>query len=104
MTLLYFLLSFVAYCVVAALPYTSFKDSKWYYILAISGLFTQGLWLAIAKLSKDNHDLLFRGIYFDLMITAIYLAIPLLLFDVQLTKGNERGLGLIGSVLIVSKL
>ena len=104
MTLMYFIISFLIYCAICALPYTSFKHSKCYYLLAVSGIITQGLWLTIAKLSKSNNDLLIRGIYFDAMITTVYIVIPIMFFNVSLTKMNICGIALIILGLFVSKL
>ena len=104
MTLFLYFFAFMFYIIIAGAPYTKIVDSNWYWSIALLGIVTQASWLGIAKLATDHKDIMFKGLYFDLMITMVYLILPILVFNVSVTRNNLIGILLILIGLVVTKV
>jgi len=79
------------------------KSSAWAYPLALaSGLMANSAWMHLARSVNDSTRLAILGLYWDLMLTGIYLAVPVLFFGARF--GIIQTLGIvfifIGIVLV----
>lgn len=79
-----------------------FKLSNYYLpaVLTIAVLST-ATWAHLVRTS-DNKSVLIYGFYWDLMITLIYLLVPIVFFSVKLTFNQSLGIGftLLGLILM----
>lgn len=83
---------FFAYCFIAWLSYSQYKDASWYYYAGLFfALISNFIWLTISKQTDDASQLMIKGLYWDAMLTFTYLAVPLLFFEARLTTYQAVG-------------
>lgn len=101
-----FLLGGLTYCLLVALCYTpSFRESNLYFpVGALLGVFTNVLWLHVAKLVGDRNKIIIYGLWWDCLIIACYAIVPILFFGVRLTGYTALGAALIVVGMILTKL
>lgn len=106
MIYLQFTLGALMYSLIAYISYSPvIKSSPWFYPLGLTGaLIANLLWLWISKTESVASNLAIKGIFWDVMLTLVYLAIPLLLFGVRLSNVQIFGILLILTGLIMVKL
>jgi len=105
MILLYFLLGFVIYSLNAYISNSSdFKQSQWYITTGILlGIIANFCWFSMIR-GINGNQVLFMGLYWDLMIVLTFMATPFLFFNLPLTLTKLIGLGMIVIGLVVTKL
>lgn len=101
-----FLIGMLMYVAIAYASYSeTFKASNWFYpVGVITAIVANLTWLWISKTEPDPAKILIKGLYWDSMLTAIYLVVPILMFGVRLTLVQGLGLGLVVAGLVVVKL
>ena len=98
-----FLLGAVFYVTLAFLSYSNFKYSTYGWVVAaVSGAAANIIWFSIARNTSDPTKLAVLGIYWDVMLTSIYLIVALWFFDARFTLSQTIGIILIviGIILI----
>jgi drug/metabolite transporter (DMT)-like permease len=101
-----FLLGMLLY---GAIAYTSYsealKASKYYFLIGLGAALVANLiWLLIARAEPDSSKLMIKGLFWDSMLTIVYIVVPLLLFKANLSMTQSAGLGLIVMGLILTKV
>lgn len=92
----WFALGALLYCTQVFLSYGPLKGSPWFLtVLALSGSLTALTWGLIAK-ANAGLELYRYAMWWDVMIVLVYLLLPLLFFNVQLS-----GFGWIGISLMI---
>jgi len=92
-----YLIGLVAYSSSAVLSY-SFKDVRGFYLIGcILGIVANLGWLSIARTTHNPSTLLMKGLYWDAMITAIYVLVPFMVATVKLTPYQ-----IVGGLLILT--
>lgn len=106
MIYLQFALGALMYSLIAYTSYSPvIKSSPWFYPLGLTGaLGANLLWLWISKNESIASNLVIKSMYWDAMLTFVYLSVPLLLFSVKLNSMQIFGILLILIGLIVVKL
>lgn len=106
MIYLQFLVGLITYCLMCYISYSAvLKSSSWYYPIGlVSALITNYTWLWISKVESNPSKLLVKGLYWDAMITLVYLILPLYFFHAKLNTTQSVGLGLIVMGLTLIKL
>lgn len=106
MPILLFLLGALLYCGAASLSYSeSFKGSPGYYLAgAAVGVAANLVWFHLAAITKDKGEVLKMGLYWDSMLTLIYMLVPLILFSVKPTTNTLFGIVLITTGIILTKV
>ncbi len=106
MIYLQFLIGFIVYTGIAYVSYSDWiKASNWYFPLGITGAILANLiWLWISKVEPNSSKLLIKGLYWDSMLTAIYILMPLVIFNASLNFKQSIGLVLVIAGLIMVKL
>lgn len=101
-----FLVGFVAYLCLAYVSHSKeFKQSSMFYAAALSlSLIANLVWAYIAKHETNNSALLLKGLIWDVLLTAAFLIVPLILFDIKLDWKHWTGVILIVSGIILLKL
>lgn len=89
--------------------YVSYNDTLksmniYFYIAALIGVLTNISWFYIAKHAANPSDILVKGFYWDAMIVACYVIVPLLFFEIKLTGFQIAGLTTILLGVILTKL
>ena len=81
------------------------KESWYYFPLGIGiAIIANFIWLSIAKTTNDSGEILILGAYWDIMILLTFIVIPFIFFEVNLSKTQYLGLGLIFTGFVVTKL
>lgn len=90
----------------ALASYSSFgKSSAWAYPVAlISGLMANAAWMHLARSVNDSTKLAILGLYWDLMLTGIYLAVPILFFGARFGTIQALGIALIFIGIVLVKI
>lgn len=106
MIYLQFILGMVLYSAIASLSYYgNFKQSQWYVPLGMFlGLTTSLIWFNISKAEPDPSILIIKGLWWDAMLTLIFIIIPLLFFGARLSMYQWVGFGLVLLGLGMAKL
>lgn len=105
--LLPFFTGFVLYSIICRLSYVNFNNfpSIPFIIAGLAGALGNVCWMYIAQTSITHKEILVKGLMWDIMITSIYLFIPLLLLDIQgLSLYNRIGIGLVFLGIILVKI
>lgn len=101
-----FIAGAVLYTILALTSYSSFgKTSYWGWVIAaIAGAVANLLWLGIARSVPDSSKLTIIGLYWDLMLTGLYVAVPILLFGARFSWSQGLGMILLVAGLTLIKL
>lgn len=103
MVALCFFGSFLFYTLAASLPFWNLP-AKVQYPLAMSiGLLTSALWTTIARNVAKNSIVVY-GAYYDVMLTSVFLAVPLLFTGFTLTTNQTYGILIMILGVVVTKL
>lgn len=105
MIYLQFLIGFIMYTCLASATYSeSFKASNWYYPAGVAAAIVANLiWLWIGKLEANPSVLVIKGLYWDSMLTATYILVPILFFGAKVSTFQIFGIAFIGIGLILTK-
>lgn len=101
-----FIIGFIVYGVLAATSYSdSLKSSNYYYLIGIAAAIVANVcWLYIAKQEPNPSKLVMTGLYWDVMLTLVYIAVPLLLFGARLNLWQGLGIVSIFVGIILTKV
>lgn len=101
-----FILGAIIYTICSYIPYiNSFKSLSFLtYLMLAMGIIANLSWLTVAKQAKSPTQLMLLGLYWDSMLTAIYLIVPFLFFNIQLTMTQFGGLVLMVAGIIITKI
>lgn len=101
-----FVIGFLLYSIMAYISYSeSFKQSKWFFLTGIGlAILVNAIWFSIAKNEAVASKLVLKGLYWDVMLTAAYLVIPLILFQAKLSLLQALGVGLIVLGVLFTKI
>lgn len=106
MIYVFFILGFIFSAILAYVDYhEGIKASKWFYPLgfALTGVTTYA-WLAMCKATPDPSLLTLRYVYWDAMLTIIYLGLPLAMFGTRFTSMQWAGIALMTAGTILTRL
>ena len=101
-----FLLGCLLYSCMAYLSYSSFlKNSPYYFVYGVTmAALVNALWFAIAKAEVNASTLMLKGLYWDVMLTATYLVVPLLIFNAKVTLMQGLGIAFIVAGVFLTKM
>lgn len=101
-----FTIGFIMYVGIASISYSeTFKQSSWYYPVGIlAAIIANLIWLWISKLESNPSSLVIKGLYWDSMLTAVYMVVPILFFGAKLNNYQIYGLLFIFIGLILTKI
>lgn len=96
------IVGFLVYSLICTLSYKNVPNNliNPYILVGVLGAIGNIAWLRVAKTATDDSNILLKGVYWDTMITLIYLAIPLIAFGVKLTSVSQ----ILGAFLIIAGL
>lgn len=95
----------VIYVISCWLTYSDYKNEWWYIPIGVFlGVITGIVWYTAVKVFDDKQRMYVFNLLWDAMMMAIYYIMPLLLFDVKLTKWMVAGMTLIVAGAIVIKI
>ena len=99
-------IGFVLYCLSVVLSYSyKLKASSLFFPIGLTlALIVNYLWLYIAKISINKHDIYLRGLVWDSMIVGCYVLIPILFYGVKFNITTAIGIGLVVLGLILTKI
>lgn len=81
------------------------KLASWYFPLGMAfSTICSFLWLYVAKNSLTKEDIYLNGIYWDSMIVACYVLIPVIAFKVRMAPLNVLGVFLVIAGIALTKL
>lgn len=102
----YFALGFLIYCLSSYISfYQPIKDSKYFLPVGMGLAIIANLaWLFLTRSMTDTTKILLIGMYWDLMLTLIYLLIPFIFFHVNLSTTQYCGIITIVFGIILTKL
>jgi len=106
MLYLQFFVGFLTYSCLAFASYSEFlKNHPLYYYLGISLAILANLsWLSIARAESNSSLLMIKGLWWDSMLTIVYLTVPILFFQARFSLVQSIGIGLTVLGLFVIKL
>lgn len=101
-----FIAGAVLYTILALTSYSSLgKTSQWAWVIAaLAGAIANIIWLSIARSVPDSSKLTIIGLYWDLMLTGLYVAVPILLFGARFSWSQGLGMILLVAGLTLIKL
>lgn len=101
-----FAFGFMLYVLMACCSYNeTIKSSQWFFPLGIAcAVFSNYLWLSIAKADPNSSSLMIKGLIWDVMLMLVYLIIPLLFFNAKFTTIQAVGVGLTLIGLVLTKI
>ena len=91
MTPTYFILASILYAIAASLPFLGLTAAYQYPMAMILGVGTSICWTAINR-SILKQDVVIYGMYYDSMLTLIYLIVPFLYINNTLTIRQMLGI------------
>jgi hypothetical protein len=94
------------YSFLASASYSqTLKVSNYYYIAGIlAGIVANVLWLSIAKNETNPSKLVMTGLYWDVMLTMVYILIPFLFFGAQANLWQVGGIATIVVGIFLTKV
>lgn len=101
-----FLIGILVYSLVAVTSYSeTVKASPYYFAFGIAlGVIANFCWLHIARQETDPSKLVLTGLYWDIMLTVVYMIIPMMFFGARLTLTQGLGVAAILLGIILTKL
>lgn len=92
-----YVVGFIVYFSLAYLSYdATFKSSKYFYICGLAlSLIANLSWMHITKHELVAEKLLVKSLVWDVMLTLTYIAVPILLFNAELSGGQMAGIVLV---------
>lgn len=96
----------VMYVILAIVSYSeSFKVSTLYFPVGLLvAIIANICWLNIARLESDASKLVMTGLYWDIMLTFVYLAVPFVIFAAKVTIWQSVGIAAIVIGIILTKV
>lgn len=94
------------YVILAVISYYGpFKSSPLFLPLGLtSALIANLTWLSISRSDLNPSSLIVKGLYWDAMLTSVYMIVPIVFFDAKLSLNQGIGAILIVMGLILTKL
>lgn len=101
-----FIIGFLVYGVLALASYSeSIKSSMYYYPIGIVAAIVANLcWLSIAKGESDPSKLVITGLYWDVMLTLVYIVVPFVLFGAKVNMWQGLGIAAIIMGIVLTKV
>lgn len=101
-----FIIGFFIYCLGAFLSNSNYlKATPYYYYLAIgAGAVANYIWFSIAKSINQSGQIIILGLFWDLMIVAAFILVPVLFFDINLRLTQIIGCGIMILGFILTKV
>lgn len=101
MIFIQFGIGFVTYSLMAIISYSETAKSSWFYfpLGILAAIIANVTWLHISKMELDNSALVIKGLWWDSMLTSLYILIPIIFFGARLS-----GIQIVGLVLVVAGL
>jgi len=101
-----FLLGGAIYALLAYVSYNeTIKASNWYYALGLAAALAANLvWLHMARNEPLPARLALLGLYWDVMLTLTYLAVPVALYGARFTAVQWIGVGTVVLGIILTKV
>lgn len=101
-----FIVGFITYLGLASASYSkAFQSSRWFFpVGALAAMMANVLWLSIAKSEPSASELVIKGLYWDVMLTATYMLVPIMFFGAEITLRQYAGIGLIIIGIILVKI
>lgn len=106
MIFLQFIFGLLMYVGIASISYSDYmKGSRWYYPLGIFfSIFANIIWLSISKQESDPSKLLIKGLYWDAMLTLVYLFVPIMFYEAKITFTQSIGVTFVFLGLLLTKI
>lgn len=84
--------------------YAPFKNSAYFYPAFLStSLLSTWAWAWCARTTLDPSKLVMRGLYWDVLLATVYLAVPFAFFHAKITTNQGIGIAMIFLGLILTK-
>ena len=93
----FWVVGFITYNIFAHITFGPHIKDKWWFPTVVGTLsMINGLiWGQVAKTELDPTKLAIYGFYWDLMVTAIFLAVPIVFYGAVFTPKQAVGIGLV---------
>ena len=101
-----FVIGFLVYGVLALASYSeSFKASMFYYPTGVvAAIVANVCWLMIAKGESDPSKLVITGLYWDIMLTLVYIVVPFAMFGAKVNMWQGFGIAAIILGILLTKV
>jgi hypothetical protein len=102
----HFILGALTYVAAVSICYIpAIKSSQCFMPIGlVCGLLANYLWLTIARSTSVNGEVLKLGIYWDAMLTMVYVLVPAIVFGARLSGWQMIGSILIGLGVVATKV
>lgn len=106
MIYLQFIFGLLMYISIASISYSEYmKSSKWYYPIGVFfSILANITWLSISKHEVDSSKLLLKGLYWDAMLTLVYLFVPIMFYQAKITFIQSIGVTFVFLGLLLTKI